>query len=140
MSMRKETDERDGLDFEGILGDREHDELRDPGLKLPFQGTQDEIVNQLQNCAMSFTAPMVDFKSGDLVQWKKNMKNKRRPDYGTPMIVIEVLEEPIYDAEKDSGSAYFKESLTVKAGSLDNDGDFLVFHYDGRRFEPFKTE
>ena len=139
MSMRKETDERDGLDFEGVLTEGGHEELCDSGLKLPFKGTPDEIVNQLRNCAKSFTASMTDFKPGDLVQWKRNMKNKRRPEYGTPMIVIEVLKEPLYDAERDSGSAYFKEPLTVKAGSLDNDGDFIVFHYDGRRFEPYGT-
>lgn len=137
--MKTKTTEGDGLEFESVLGDGDHEEFCDSGLKLPFQGTQGEIVSQLQSCALSFTAPMHDFKPGDLVQWKINMKNKRRPEYGTPMIVIEVLKEPIYDAEKDAGSAYFKEPLTVKAGSLDNDGDFLVFHYDGRRFEPFRT-
>lgn len=136
MSIKNETDENDGLDFEGVLGDAEHEGL-DKDLLLPSRGTKKDIIGQLRRCETSFNEEKYTFKRGDIIQWKGNMKNKRRPDYGVPMIVMEVLNPPIQELEKDSGSTYFRDILTIKAGCLDTDGDFIVFHYDGRRFEPY---
>ncbi len=79
-----------------------------------------------------------NFKPGQLVQWKKGLKNKRTPCYGEPIIITEVLVTPIFDnSVKDAGSPYFREPLTLVAGELDGDGDFICFHYDARRFEPY---
>jgi hypothetical protein len=80
------------------------------------------------------------FRSGQLVQWKKGMKNRRHPEYGQPAVVIEVLDSPVYDASsrKGPGTQYFMEPLTLVAGWIDKDNDLLCFHYDGRRFEPFE--
>lgn len=136
MSMKNETDERDGLNFEDVLGEAATEGL-DKDLILPCRGTEKEIIDQLRMCETRFNEEKNTFKRGDIIQWKGHMKNKRRPDYGVPMIVMEVMTPPIYDLEKDSGSPYFREILTIKAGCLDNDGDFIVFHYDGRRFEPY---
>lgn len=84
------------------------------------------------------------FKPGDLVCWKPGMKNRRVPAYGTPAVVLEVLEEPIPDSETESGSTYFREPLSLVLGLFwDRDqgrGDFVAFHFDGRRFEPWKSE
>ena len=81
------------------------------------------------------------FKTGQLVRWKNGLKNRRTPAYGEPIIVVDVLEEPIFDLEvKSAGSTYFHEPLTLVAGELAPDGDFVFFHYDGRRFEPYEEE
>lgn len=74
------------------------------------------------------------FKPGDLVQWKLGLKNKRRPAMGELAVVIEVLPSPIFDAHKGASVAYFREPLDIRLGLLDEDGDFLIYHFDSRRF------
>lgn len=83
-------------------------------------------------------AKTYNFKPGDLVQWKQGFKNKKLPHYGQPAIVIEVLENPIHDTSEDAGSPYFREPLDIVLGLIDESGDFLIFHYDKRRFKPFE--
>lgn len=78
------------------------------------------------------------FRVGDIVVWRNGLKNRTYPDYGTPAIVVEVLSPPLIDAIDDSGSAYFRESLNLRLGVIDERGDFLTFVYDGRRFEHYK--
>ncbi|NEX15124.1 MAG: hypothetical protein C1943_00450 [Halochromatium sp.] len=84
------------------------------------------------------------FKPGDLVCWKPGLKNRRVPAYGNPAVVLEVLEAPITDGETESGSTYFREPLSLVLGLFwDREpgrGDFVAFHFDGRRFEPFEPE
>ncbi len=77
---------------------------------------------------------LIDFKAGDIVQWKDRLKNKRRPQYDEPCVVIEVLSDPIYDKEAPIASPYYGEKLEIKLGLLDEDGEFLTFHYDKNRF------
>jgi hypothetical protein len=77
------------------------------------------------------------FTAGQLVTWKKGMKNRRSPDYGEPAIVIEVLTSPLINPGDESGTPYFREPLDIIIGTLDSDGDLLCFHYDSRRFEPY---
>ena len=80
--------------------------------------------------------PPESLKPGQIVQWKPGMKNKRIPDYGEPAIVMEVLSLPIFDTDSfDAGTKYFREPLSLILGIHDPDGDFALFHYDGRRFE-----
>ena len=79
-----------------------------------------------------------NFKVGDLICWKKGLKNKKVPEYTEPVIIIEMLEKPIFDNEEEAGSPYFKEPLNIKVGMLDADEEFLIFHYDKNRFEPIK--
>ena len=79
------------------------------------------------------------FRPGQLVVWKNGLKNRKRPVEGEPGIVIEVLEQPVFDSEQgDAGSPYFRESLDIRIGVLDEDEEFLIFHYDSRRFTLFK--
>jgi hypothetical protein len=80
-----------------------------------------------------------DFQPGQIVTWKKGMKNRRSPEYGEPAIVIEVLESPVLNPGDESGTPYFREPLDIVIGTLDADSDLLCFHYDSRRFEPFPT-
>jgi hypothetical protein len=78
------------------------------------------------------------FKKGQLVVWKKGLKNKRTPAYGQPIIVTEVLPTPLFDEERgDSGSRHFKERLTLKAGEIDLEGEFSCYFYDSRRLAPY---
>jgi hypothetical protein len=75
------------------------------------------------------------FKEGDLVCWKKNMVNRRKPHEGDPAIVVKVYEEPIFETEQDAGTPTFMEPYDIALGILDKDRDFVVYHFDSRRFE-----
>lgn len=77
----------------------------------------------------------VEFEPGQLVRWKRGLKNRTLPAYGVPAVVIEVVDPPVYDDTKGSGSAYFREPLTLVLGILDDDEELVQFHFDGRRFE-----
>ncbi len=83
------------------------------------------------------------FNLGDLVTWKPGLKNRAFPRYGQPVVVIARLEQPVYDSEKDSGSCYFHEPLDLVLGLIwDRDpgrGDLITFHFDSRRFQPWRT-
>lgn len=82
-----------------------------------------------------------ELQEGDIVKWKKDLKNKKRPSYDQPVIVIKVLEEAIFDSDQNNaGSPYFKEPLDIQLGFIDEDNDFMLFYYDKRRFELFNTE
>jgi len=76
------------------------------------------------------------FKVGDIVKWKKGMRNRRFPDANGVAIVTKVYPNPIYDDKsKDSGTPNFHDPMTVVLGVIDEDGDFVEFHFDGNRFE-----
>jgi hypothetical protein len=81
------------------------------------------------------------FKPGDLVGWKPGLRNRKVPSYGAPAIVIEVLDEPVLDKGEESGSTYYREPHDLILGVLwDRDpgrGDFVTFHFDSRRFQPW---
>lgn len=77
------------------------------------------------------------FAPGQLVAWKAGLKNRKRPTIGEPAIVIEVLNSPILDVQAGPGSPYFREPLDIILGVIDDDGEFLQFHFDSHRFEPF---
>ena len=74
------------------------------------------------------------FQPGDLVQWKAGMKNKRLPAADQLAVVVETLPVPVTDEDKGSSGSYFLEPLDIKLGMIDDDGDFVIFHYDSRRF------
>ena len=80
------------------------------------------------------------FSKGQLVKWKNGLKNKHLPKENQPAIVLEVLEGTIDQLERDSGSPYFREPLDIVLGVTDEDGDFMMFHFDQRRFEPYHTD
>lgn len=71
---------------------------------------------------------------GDIVTWKKGLRNKKHPEPGCAGLVVKVLDQPTYDTATGSGSPYFQEPLTIVVGIIDSDGDFLCFHSDARRF------
>lgn len=71
---------------------------------------------------------------GDLVVWKPLLKNRVRPAYDEPAVVIEVLDKPVRNTEADPSSTYFREPLDIVLGLLDDDDEILVYHFDSRRF------
>ena len=75
-------------------------------------------------------------KPGMLAVWKPGLKNRNWPDYGQPAVVMAVMEEPIFDHTDRSGSPYFREPLDLLLGVLMEGADFLVWHFDARRFQP----
>ncbi|KAH3767219.1 hypothetical protein Pelo_928 [Pelomyxa schiedti] len=91
--------------------------------------------NQMEQLFQALTAPLdPTLKPGDFVQWKHGLKNKRRPYEGEKCMIVEILPEPIYDLQKSAGTPNYREPLTAKLAFVD-DGNFLVYHYDLRRFE-----
>jgi len=77
------------------------------------------------------------FEKGQIVKWKKGLKNKRLPRENQPAIVIELLDEPIY-SDFNSGTPYFREPLDLLLGFIGMQDDFIIFYYDKRRFEPIE--
>ena len=75
------------------------------------------------------------FAVGDIVEWKHGLKNKRPAG---PFVVVHVLDTPLVDHVAVPGSVYFSEPLDIVLGHIDSDGEFLVYHYDSRRFQPVK--
>ena len=75
-----------------------------------------------------------DFKVGDLIEWKPGLRHKKlRP----VCLVTKVLEEPRFDLQTDAGSPYYGESLDLVAAVLDGGGDFIEYHLDSRRMQPY---
>ena len=113
-------------------------------LKLVGGDTDEKRAAERRYC-VELAASFLRFSSGAekslqpgmLAQWKPGMKNRKTPDYDVPMMVVEVLEQPIIDTTFESGSIYFRERLNILLGFLDEDGEFGVLHYDSRRFEPY---
>lgn len=79
------------------------------------------------------------FAPGTLAVWKPGLRNKKKPEYGEPVIVIEHMADPIYGGNDNSGTPYFREPLDLAAGFVDSDGDFIQFYFDSRRFQPFES-
>lgn len=77
-----------------------------------------------------------EFKVGDIVRWKPFMKNRKSPPENTPAIVMEILEHPFSD-ESEVGSTYFREPLDIVLGTIHSDGEFLLYHFCSKRFEPY---
>jgi len=75
-----------------------------------------------------------------LVTWKEGLKNRKWPLQDDPAIVVELLEEPIICQQNDPGTPYFGERLNVKLGIIADEGEFLVFHFDLNRFEPYSND
>ncbi len=76
------------------------------------------------------------FKLKQLVRWKQGLKNKGLPEYNEPAIVWEILDAPRFDNEHGAGTPYFHEPLDIILAVMDEDDDFVLFHFDSRRFEP----
>jgi len=92
-------------------------------------------ISALKQKVSSFLSPSPKFKSGDVVRWKKGLKNKKYPKEDQLCMVIEEKDDPIIQDSRDSGSPYYREPLDLVLALLDDDSDLVIFHYDKRRFE-----
>lgn len=98
-----------------------------------------EKLQRLKDCKDAINIKH-NFKVGDIVKWKPNLKNKTMPEYGEPLIVLELLEKPFFDKDEGPSSPYFNEPLDIVLGLIADEGEFISFYFDSRRFEPFKTK
>jgi hypothetical protein len=80
------------------------------------------------------------FQVGQIVRWKRMLKNTKFPDYGEPLVVMELVEPPIIDNREDSGSQYFRQRLDMVAGFLDDDDELVRYYFDSRRLEPYTDD
>lgn len=92
-------------------------------------------IDDLVEKAERFLGSPTDFAIGDIVRWKKGLKNKKYPKEGQSAVVVEKLKEAIRQDQRDSGTPYFREPLDLGLALLDEDQDLVVFYYDSRRFE-----
>lgn len=77
-----------------------------------------------------------ELRRGMLAVWKPGLKNRKFPEYGEPVVVVEMYPpELLTDEEPDS--QYFREPSDLAFGVvLGKNCDFCVFHADSRRFMP----
>jgi hypothetical protein len=96
-----------------------------------------EMPNLLKRCYESLQIP-ARVPPGQLVRWKPGMRNRRFPKYGEPAIVIGPADGIIIAEQDEPASPYFREPLDLVIGILDEDGDFICFHVDSHRLEPWQ--
>ena len=75
-----------------------------------------------------------DFKPGDIVCWKKDMKDAKFPAEGEPVVVLDV--KPGQITEGNTGSNHELEPNDLRVGIFHR-GTFGGFWYDKNRFEPY---
>jgi hypothetical protein len=83
------------------------------------------------------------FHKGDLIQWKRGLKNRNLPKEANLMIVEEVLLSsiPVTDGIPPAAVGYGEE-LDLKVGALAKNPqngyvDYIEFYIDSRRVEPY---
>jgi len=96
----------------------------------------EEYIAQLKAVCKSFLKKE-SLEVGQIVKWKENLKNRKLPHKNQPAIVIAILYQPVISTDKEAGTPYFLETLDIILGILVENGTFLTFYYDSRRFEPY---
>ncbi len=77
-----------------------------------------------------------EFQPGDLVEWKPGLKNCKVPDYGEPVMVVELIPGNI-DLVRDSGSNHYREPNDI-ACLVWAFGEYTILHFDQRRLRPYQ--
>lgn len=83
-----------------------------------------------------FKAERPPFKPGDLVV-SRPYSIFTRPEVGRPAVIVEVLDEPIYDETQHGGSCAFGMPLDIVVGCYSPEGRFTLFHQNSRYLEPY---
>ena len=96
----------------------------------------EEYIAQLKSVCKSFLKKE-SLEVGQIVKWKENLENRKLPHKNQPAIVIAILDKPVISTDDESGSPYFLETLDIILGIIVENGTFLTFYYDSRRFEPY---
>jgi hypothetical protein len=99
-----------------------------------YKGTDTDLSTKLLASFSLITQPS-SFKIGDIIQWKHGLKNRIEPKEGCHAVVTRVHSPAIISPDKSTGSAYFREELSITIGFIDNEGDFQEFFVPGDRFE-----
>jgi len=90
--------------------------------------------------AYSRITDKLKFEPGEFVTWKQCLQNKNKPTTNHPAIVVQMLEQPLYDSSDDSASPYYREPLDMIVGVLSGDNNLMLFHVDSRRFRKYTKE
>lgn len=114
------------------IREREAGELEEEEVENREYG--EDYVNQLKNACENLLKKET-FAVGQIVKWKEHLKNRKLPYRNQPAIVVSLLEEPVLSTTDESGSPYFLETLDIILGIIVDDGTFLTYYYDSRRFE-----
>ena len=114
-----------------------HQKERDKDVNEEEQNNYGEKdIAQLKSVCKSFLNKEL-LEVGQIVKWKEHLKNRKLPHKNQPAIVIEKLKIPLISTDNESGSPYFLETLDIILGIVVENGTFLTFYYDSRRFEPY---
>ena len=90
---------------------------------------------QLLSEALSLYQDVPQFNTGDLVQWKPMMRNRRLPLESVPAIVVDRIDPPLTtDAEGDR----LVEPRDLLIAVIDGDQDFVLAQVSARRFTEWK--
>lgn len=132
------------LDMLGSLSGPSRAELNEAPQLTPLQ--QQAAARGLLELHAIYTRPPGGLgralEPGDLIRYKPGMSLTRKPAYGEPAIVIEVLREAVkrpLDADAFS-TPYAPMNYDIVFGVVDKDGDFLTYYGDSRRFERFELK
>jgi len=100
-----------------------------------MDSSQQSDADDLKDLHRRLTEPSAEpLKAGDIVQWKKGLKNTKRPEYEQQCVVMETF--PVYVTNKRGACASgFREPEDVRIGILDEDDDLMIYMFDSRRFE-----
>lgn len=77
-----------------------------------------------------------DFKSGDCIKWKKNLKNAKVPDYDEPILFIKYI-QPVKVNESNPNQSNFMAECDMLCGVIVNN-QFTTFGFDSSRFTWFQ--
>ena len=75
---------------------------------------------------------------GDLVTWKKGLRDSRFPEYGKPVVVIEIVPGQRRPLEGDASGNHCGELIEMRIGVTDDDGDLTCFWVNANRFDPYR--
>lgn len=75
------------------------------------------------------------FKPGDNVRAKKGLNCFKFPN-NQPLVVVDILEKTIPSNGKP-GSNTGSQPKDIRCGFVDDDGDFMVYAFDSRYFQPY---
>lgn len=119
----------------GVRATDRDGELTEESLQALIARKNTRMADQLRMAQEVFDQTNV-FEKGDLIQFKPGMKDRKAPEVGQPVVVMEVLPEPLKDPEAGFGDHYATCQYDLIIGVFLK-GDFTQFYADSRRYEPF---
>ena len=114
--------------------------LADETTRIPLT----ERRQKAQDFVIDYNKPQEQFVPGDLIVWKPGMMNYKFPEYGEPVMVLEVMDPPI--RVHSSGDQYSCEPLDLRCivrFDVDDpehpeEEDAQVFTFDSHRMQKWQ--